>query len=278
MSEIRLEIVGKHRCDDLRVAPELVGKQRPDRPVDETGNERLAVGRPPLALQIAARDAAGGEGLFLIMNGEGEEVLSGLGFLRRDDGGEHSGLAPGGEHGAVGLTGHAPGFQDELPPAPVEFFTLNVKHLSSSCGSRMRKPAAHAVLRSDPSSARRRGAGRTPALGDPAMTRGSRMRFAGAGDCRRPRLKGRFFYQRPELPLTADAQALDESLVAGFVLLLHIVQQRAALRHHLEQAAAGVVVLRMRLEMAGQVGRFSLSGSQPAPRATPCRRPSRHIG
>ena len=130
----------------------------------------------PFALQVAARDAAGGERLLLIMDGEGEKVLPGLGLLGRDDRRQHGRFAPGGEHGAVGLTRHAAGFQHEPPPAPVEFFTLNVKHLASSCWFEDAKAAARRRA-SNSSTARRRGAGRinAPAPGDPAMTRGSRM-------------------------------------------------------------------------------------------------------
>src|SRR5271165_897534 len=41
--------------------------------------------------------------------------------------------------------------------------------------------------------------------------------------------------------LAADAEALDQGLVARFVLLFDVVEQRSALRHHLEQAATRVV-------------------------------------
>src|SRR5271165_6364645 len=39
-------------------------------------------------------------------------------------------------------------------------------------------------------------------------------------------------------PSAADAQALDESLVAGFVLLLDVIEKRAPLRDHFQQTAA----------------------------------------
>ena len=129
---IRLEVIGQYGRDDLGLAAELVGEQRADRTVDQARRQRLAFGRAPFALQVAAGDAAGGEGLFLIVDGQGEEVLAGLGRLLRHDGGENSGLAPGREHRAVGLARNATCFQHELAPAPVEFFTLNIKHLSSS--------------------------------------------------------------------------------------------------------------------------------------------------
>ena len=128
-----LEVIGEDRRDDLRVAAELLGKQRADRPVDQARGQRFAVGQAPFALEIAARNAAGGEGLLLIVDGEGKEVLPGLRLLGGDDGRQHGRFAPGSEHRAVGLTGHAAGFEHELAPAPVEFFALYVKHLSSSC-------------------------------------------------------------------------------------------------------------------------------------------------
>ena len=54
--------------------------------------------------------------------------------------------------------------------------------------------------------------------------------------------------------LAADAEALDERAVAGLVALLEVVEQRAALRHQLQQAAAGMVVLHVGLEVLGEVG------------------------
>src|SRR5271165_169034 len=64
-------------------------------------------------------------------------------------------------------------------------------------------------------------------------------------------------YRRPFAwgsPSAADAQTLDESFIALFVLLLDVIEKRAPLRHHFEQAAAGVVVLDMGLEVTGQIG------------------------
>ena len=178
---IRLEVIGEHSRDDLRVAAELVGKERADRTVDQPRCQGLALGGPAFALEVAAGNATGGEGLLLIMDGEGEKVLAGLGGLLRNDRGEHGGLAPGRQHGAVSLTGDAAGFQHELAPAPVEFFALNIKHLSSSW-VRMRKPAVHAArfLRArHRQDGWRLGGKVAPAPGDPAMTRGLRMSNAG---------------------------------------------------------------------------------------------------
>ena len=51
-----------------------LGEQRPDRTVDEARGERLLLGGTALALEIAAGDLAGGEGLFLVVHGEREKV------------------------------------------------------------------------------------------------------------------------------------------------------------------------------------------------------------
>ena len=132
---VGLEVVGEDRGDDLRIAAEILGEQRSDRPVDQAGGQRFTVGQAPFALEIAAGNASGGEGLFLVVDGEGKEILPRLRLLGGDNGRQHRGFAPGGEHRAIGLTGQTSGLERELAAAPVEFFALNVKHLSSSCVS-----------------------------------------------------------------------------------------------------------------------------------------------
>ena len=132
---VAFEVVGEDRGDDLRVAAEIIGKQRPDRPVDQARGQRLAIGRAPFALEIAAGNSPRRERLFLVVDGERKEILSRLRLLGGDDRRQDRGFAPGGEHGAVGLASQPAGFKRELPAAPVEFFALGVKHLSSSCMS-----------------------------------------------------------------------------------------------------------------------------------------------
>src|SRR3954451_18919513 len=53
--------------------------------------------------------------------------------------------------------------------------------------------------------------------------------------------------------LAADAEFLDQRPVAALVLALEIVEERAALRHELQETATRVVILHVRLEMPGQV-------------------------
>jgi hypothetical protein len=66
------------------------------------------------------------------MDRQGEKIDARLGRLGGDHGRQHSRLAPAREYRAVGLTGDAARFQHEVATAPIEFFTLNIEHLSSS--------------------------------------------------------------------------------------------------------------------------------------------------
>ena len=76
--------------------------------------------RPALALEIAAGNAARRIGLFDVVDGQRQEVDAFPGRLGGDDGGEHHGLAVGGEHGAIGLTGDLAGFKPEGTSTPVD--------------------------------------------------------------------------------------------------------------------------------------------------------------
>ncbi len=109
---IVLQVVRQHGDDHLRFVAPAVDEQRPDRAVDQAGNQRFLFGRPAFALEIAAGNAARGVGLFLVVDGERQEVDAFARLLGGDDGGEHGGLAVGGEHGAVGLARDLAGFED----------------------------------------------------------------------------------------------------------------------------------------------------------------------
>ena len=52
----------------------------------------------------------------------------------------------------------------------------------------------------------------------------------------------------------ADAETVDQGLVARFVDPLDVVEQRTARLHQLQQAAARMVVLAVTLEVFGEVG------------------------
>ena len=125
---IVLKVMLQDGDDDLGVVLVALDEEGADRPVDQARDQRFLLGRASLALEIAARNAAGGEGLLLVIHGQGEEVEARLRLLGRDDGGEHDGLAIGGEHGAVGLAGDLAGFEHELAPAPDQLFGLYIEH------------------------------------------------------------------------------------------------------------------------------------------------------
>ena len=125
---IVFQVVRQRGDDDLRLAAPAVGEQRTDRAVDQAGDQRFLFGRPAFALEIAAGNAAGGVEFFLVVDGERQEVDAFARLLGRHRGGEHGGLAVGGEHGAVGLARHPAGLEDELAPAPIEFNSMHIEH------------------------------------------------------------------------------------------------------------------------------------------------------
>jgi hypothetical protein len=103
-------------------------EQRADRPVDQARGQHLLLGRAAFALEEAARDLAGGKGLFLVVHREREEIHARFRRLGADRGAQHHGVTIGGEHGAVGLARDAAGLEGELPPAPHQFLAINLEH------------------------------------------------------------------------------------------------------------------------------------------------------
>ena len=97
---------------------------------------------PAFALEKAAGNAAGRVIFFGVVDGERKEIDAFLRLLGRNDGGEHGGLAVGGEDGAVGLAGYPAGLEGELAPAPVELNAMNIEHFFflSWFSARDRKP------------------------------------------------------------------------------------------------------------------------------------------
>jgi len=126
---IVLHVVADDGDDDLRLVLEALGKERTDRTVDQARNERFLFARTAFTLEEAARDLAGGVGLFLVVHGQRKEVEAGLGLPLADDGCEHGGLAIGREHGAIGLAGDLARLQDERATTPFNFFACDIKHI-----------------------------------------------------------------------------------------------------------------------------------------------------
>ena len=117
---IVLHVMRQHGDDDLGLVAPAIDEQRADRPIDQAGDQRLLLGGPAFALEIAAGNAARGIGLFDVVDGQRQEVDAFAGRLGGDDGGEHDGLAIGRQHGAVGLTGDLSGFKPEGTSTPVD--------------------------------------------------------------------------------------------------------------------------------------------------------------
>ena len=63
-----------HEALNLHFVVEPLGKQRPDRPVDQAAGERFLHRRPAFALEEAAGELAGRGGPLAIVAGQREEV------------------------------------------------------------------------------------------------------------------------------------------------------------------------------------------------------------
>ena len=125
-------VVLQHGDDDLGLVLEALDEQGADRTVDQAGDERLLLGRTAFTLEIATRDLAGGEGLFLVVDGQREEIQARLGRATVDDGGEDDGLAVGGQNGAVSLTGDAARFEGQRASGPVDRLAFDIEHIRLS--------------------------------------------------------------------------------------------------------------------------------------------------
>src|SRR5215472_7682150 len=127
---IVLQVMAQHRADDLGLVAVAGGEERADRPIDEARGQHLLLGGPAFALEEAAGNLAGGEGLFLVVHGQREEVDARLRLFLAHGGAEHDGLAVAGKHCAIGLTRDTARFQGELAPTPVDFLTMYIEHFS----------------------------------------------------------------------------------------------------------------------------------------------------
>lgn len=121
-------IVGQHRGDNLHFVTEAFGEERADGPVDQARNQRFVLGRTAFTLEKATGDLARSVGFFLIVDGQGKEILPGLDGTRAHGGTQHHGFAIGNQHRAIGLTGDLAGFENQRATAPFDFFTVIIKH------------------------------------------------------------------------------------------------------------------------------------------------------
>ena len=95
----------KHHGDDLGLAAEAFGEQRPDGAIDLAAGQNLALAGTPFALDESARNASGGVGVLAVVNGEREKVdaLAGVGVGA--GGGQNDVVANAHDAGTVGLLG-----------------------------------------------------------------------------------------------------------------------------------------------------------------------------
>jgi hypothetical protein len=148
-----LHVMGEDGDDDLRLILEPAHEQGPDRPVDEARGQRLLFGGAALTLEIAAGDLAGGEGLFLVIDGEREKVDAGSHCLLGDHRCEHARLAILGQHRCVRLARQAAGLEGQLATRPLDFHTLCLEHLFrlvSSCFRRFHSLTRRQLPRRQP--------------------------------------------------------------------------------------------------------------------------------
>src|SRR5207249_2770150 len=119
-----LPVVREHGGDHLGLAVEALREERTEGAVDQAGGEDLLLRRPALALEEAAGDLPGGEGLLLVVAGEGEEVdaLARGGERRRRD--QDDGLAELHEGGPPGLLGHAAGLDRQVTAVKIDLHSL----------------------------------------------------------------------------------------------------------------------------------------------------------
>src|SRR5438132_587753 len=117
------------RGDHLGLVVPPLGEQWPDRPINQTTRELLALRRLAFPLKVAARDLARGIGLLLIVHGQRKEIDVLLASLPSHGRGQHIRVAVRGQDRAIGLLGQAPGFQ---PKRAARYFELHcLRHGSS---------------------------------------------------------------------------------------------------------------------------------------------------
>ncbi len=95
----------KHGRDDLHFVLEFLGEQRTHRAIDQARGQRFLFGRAAFALEEAAGNAAGRVELFLVVDGEREEVLPFARLGRRDRSDQHDGAAHADHDRTAGLAG-----------------------------------------------------------------------------------------------------------------------------------------------------------------------------
>src|SRR5229473_209754 len=117
---IVVAVRGKHRNDDLRFLVVALGEQRTHRAVDKARRENFLLRRTSLALEETAGNLAGGEGPFLVVDGEREKVHLLAALVGRHDRGEHNRIPILREHRAMRLLRQPPRLQRQRPAGKLD--------------------------------------------------------------------------------------------------------------------------------------------------------------
>src|SRR5205823_429152 len=213
---IVIRVSREQQRDDLRFVPPAVREERPDWTIDQSAREDFLFAGFAFALEETAGDATGCVGVLAVVDGQREEVDAFPRSGGRACGHQDDGVAGADEDGPVRLFGEAPRLERDGTSANRN---VTCVHSESLCELRQ-------LL-----------------FGLWALGFGLHG-FRGSG-----RSRG----LKPEGDLLPDSEALDQIRIAVGVLTLQVIQQAAPLADELQQPAAGVMILRMRLEMVGEV-------------------------
>ena len=111
---IILAVRTEQEADDLRLEEIILREERAQRTVGHARGEGFLFGRASFAFEVAAGEFAGRGRLFLVVDGQREEVLPLAQFGRGDRAGQDDGVAGADHDGAVGEFGNFAGFDGDL--------------------------------------------------------------------------------------------------------------------------------------------------------------------
>ena len=93
MSDGDLRIQRDHRGHDLHFVEEAIREQRTNGAIDQARGQGFAFAGPAFATEESTGNAAGRVSLFLVVDGQREEILAGLRLLARDGSDQDHGVA-----------------------------------------------------------------------------------------------------------------------------------------------------------------------------------------
>ena len=130
---IRIDLrVARQDVDDhLDFVVEAVREQRPNRPVNQARGQRLLLGGTAFALEEAARNAAGSVDLLNVIDGQRKKILTRLGLILGNHGGQNNRVIHRDQYGAGGLARHLAGLQRHGMRAVGEGFLDRCQHNKS---------------------------------------------------------------------------------------------------------------------------------------------------